>query len=148
MVEAAPDALEIADAVAARLRQHNLTARTVTLKVRFGDFRTITRSRTVADPVDSGPGVARVALQLLEGVDPAPGVRLLGVGGSGLVAVEAHQLAFDGKAPADDPEGAVAQAVDDVRRRFGDRAVGPASLLGPGGLGVRRRGDQQWGPGD
>ena len=63
----------MADATAARLRENGLAGRTVTLKVRFGDFRTITRSRTVGDPVSSGPAIARVAKELLDGVDPASG---------------------------------------------------------------------------
>ena len=45
----------MADAVAARLRAAGLAGRTVTLKVRFGDFHTITRSATVGEPVDTGP---------------------------------------------------------------------------------------------
>ena len=44
----------MADATAARLRRDGLAGRTVTLKVRFGDFRTITRSRTVPDPLSGG----------------------------------------------------------------------------------------------
>ena len=38
------------------------------------------------------------------------------------------------------------EAVDEIRRRFGDEAIGPAALAGGDGLGVKRRGDQQWGP--
>ena len=40
------------------------------------------------------------------------------------------------------------RAIDEVRRRFGDRAVGPAALVGRDGLHLKRRGDQQWGPGE
>jgi hypothetical protein len=49
---------------------------------------------------------------------------------------------------AEEAEPAVARAVEEVRRRFGDGSVGPAALLrGDEGLRVKRRGDQQWGPG-
>jgi hypothetical protein len=38
------------------------------------------------------------------------------------------------------------KAVDDIRHRFGDDAIVPATLRGPDGIRVKRRGDQQWGP--
>jgi DNA polymerase-4 len=138
--------VRMADATAARLRDSGHGGRTVTLKIRFGDFRTITRSRTVRDPVTSGPAIARVAKELLEGVDPAPGVRLLGVSVSGLVEGTTRQLSLD------DPSGGAwddaTVAVDRIRARFGADAVVPATLAGPDGIRVTRRGDQQWGPGD
>jgi len=137
------EAVRMADAVAARLRDQGLAGRTVTIKVRFGDFQTVTRSRTVAPPVDTGPGVAGVAVELLGQIDPSPGVRLLGVSTSNLVRRPARQLTFE---EAEEPWKDATRAVDEVRRRFGDEAVGPASLVGEGGMGVRRRGHQQWGP--
>ncbi|MDQ4091817.1 MAG: DNA polymerase IV [Actinomycetota bacterium] len=137
------EALRLSDAVANRLREADVAGRTVTLKVRFASFETITRSRTVPRPVDSGAAVARVAMELLDAVDPSPGVRLLGVSVSNLGPRPGEQLSLgDG----DDAEPAVARAVDEVRRRFGDKAVGPATLLRGDGLAVKRRGDQQWGP--
>ncbi len=146
------EALRMSDAVGNRLREADVAGRTVTLKVRFADFSTITRSRTVPRPVDTGTAVARVATELLEAVDPSPGVRLLGVSVSNLVPRPGEQLrlgdvAGAGGGPTRDREPAVARAVDEVRRRFGDAAVGPATLLRGDGLAVRRRGDQQWGPG-
>ena len=56
--------MRLADAVGGRLRSHGLAGRTVTLKVRYGDFRTITRSRTSPDALDGGPEIARVARAL------------------------------------------------------------------------------------
>ncbi|HEX7276066.1 MAG TPA: hypothetical protein VF244_01705, partial [Acidimicrobiales bacterium] len=131
-------------------RKAGTAGRTVTIKVRFADFRTITRSRTVPAPIDTGMEVAKVAAELLAAVDCAEGVRLLGVSTSNLVERRAEQLSFDdtGGGPADPGGAPVAQAVDDVRRRFGDAAVGPASLLRGGALELKRQGDQQWGPSD
>jgi DNA polymerase-4 len=143
------EVVRLCDAVATRLRATASAGRTVTVKVRFATFQTITRSRTVPTPVDTGPGLARVAGELLAGVDPSPGVRLLGVSVSNLVPRPGEQLCLDhlDAAGGDAAEPAVARAVDEVRRRFGDRAVGPATLLrGAEGLAVKRRGDQQWGP--
>jgi len=141
------EALRLSDAVANRLREAGVAGRTVTLKVRFASFETITRSRTVPQPIHSGAAVARVALELLEAVDPSPGVRLLGVSVSNLGPRPGEQLRLgDDGGQAGNREPAVARAVDEVRRRFGDTAVGPATLLRGDGLAVKRRGDQQWGP--
>ncbi|MGQ0520606.1 MAG: DNA polymerase IV [Actinomycetota bacterium] len=133
-----------ADAVASRLRGSALAGRTVTLKVRFNDFATITRSRTVPDALDTGPALAAVAASLLEEVDTRSGVRLLGLSVSNLSAGGARQPALDDHDPA---WAEASRAVDGVRARFGDAAVGPAALLGRDGVEVRRPGDQQWGPG-
>ncbi len=141
------EAVRLADGVSRRLRGAGLAGRTVTLKVRFASFRTVTRSRTLPAPVDAGTTIARTAAELLAGVDPSPGVRLLGVSVSNLVPRQARQLSLDDRDGDDGPEPAVASAVDEVRRRFGDGAVGPATLLRGGeGLALKRRGDQQWGP--
>ena len=140
------EVVRLADGVASRLRRQGLAGRTITLKVRFADFRTITRSRTEPEAVDTGPNLAAVGLALLESVDLSPGVRLLGLSASNLVAATGHQLSLD-DASAGEPGEGVAQAVDRVRARFGDAAVGPASLVGTEGLTVKRQGDQQWGPG-
>jgi DNA polymerase-4 len=70
--------------VCARLRKAKLSGRTVTLKVRMHDFATHTRSATLAGPTDRAVSVSRTARALLAELDTAAGVRLLGVGVSGL----------------------------------------------------------------
>jgi DNA polymerase-4 len=141
------EAMRLSDAVANRLREAGVAGRTVTLKVKFASFQTITRSRTVPRPVDGGTALARVATELLESVDLSPGVRLLGVSVSNLVPRPGEQLRLGEDAGTGaDRDPAVSRAVDEVRRRFGDAAVGPATLLRGDGLAVKRRGDQQWGP--
>jgi DNA polymerase IV len=140
------EAVRMSDAVAWRLRRSGLAGRTVTLKVRFADFQTITRSSTLPTTVDHGPTVARAALALLAGVDPTPGVRLLGVSVSGLVAGAAQQLSFEDLGGPSWHEAS--GAVDAIRERFGDRAIGPASAVGERDLQVPRPGEQQWGPND
>ncbi|CAI9412936.1 DNA polymerase IV [Nocardioides sp. T2.26MG-1] len=70
--------------VAARLRKHGLSGRTVTIKVRLHDFTTLSRSTTLSSPTDSPGTVARLARGLLTDLDTSAGVRLLGVGVSGL----------------------------------------------------------------
>ena len=138
--------VRLGDSVGSRLRAHGLAGRTVQLKVRFRDFRTITRSSTLAAPTDSSAVVVAEAKTLLAGVDPSPGVRLIGISVSGLSDGGTRQLSLDdlGAASWDDAN----LAVDAIRARFGSAAIGPATLTGPGGLRARRPGEQPWGPDD
>lgn len=70
--------------VTERLRKARLSGRTVTVKIRLHDFSTHTRSTTLASPTDNTRTVSRAAKALLAEVDTSGGVRLLGVGVSGL----------------------------------------------------------------
>jgi len=138
--------VRLADAVAARLRAAGVAGRTVSIKVRFHDFRTISRAVTLAAAVDTGPQLVQAASTLLERIDPTAGVRLLGIHVSHLTEDGARQLSLD---DLDGPEwGLATEAVDAIRARYGTEAIGPASLAGPTGLRVKRQGDQQWGPGE
>jgi DNA polymerase IV len=137
-----------ADAVAARLRKHHLSGRTVSVKVRFPDFRTLTRSVTLSHPVDTGPHVARAAKGLLAELDLSAGVRLLGVGVTGLSEGVAEQLSLEALDGGDPSWDDASRAVDQIRERYGDTAIGPAAAATPDGLRLVRRGAQQWGPDD
>jgi DNA polymerase-4 len=70
--------------VAARLRKSGLSGRTITIKVRLYDFTTLNRSATLPAPTDEAAAIARLARGLLADLDTSAGVRLLGVGVSGL----------------------------------------------------------------
>ena len=149
--------MRLADSVGARLRAHDYAGRTVSIKVRFHDFRTITRSTTLPSPIDSGRAIASAGRSLLDGVDPSPGVRLLGVSVSGLAEQATRQLTLDDAEEQHRPGGGgddasrwsdASYAMDRIRARFGDAAIGPASVASDRGLRVKRQGDQQWGPGD
>lgn len=140
------------DAVALRLRRSDLAARTVQLKVRFGDFSTITRRRTADAPFNSSTVVLALARTLFREIDITSGVRLLGVGVANLMVDPGHQLSLDldladaGAADITEVDTRTDQVVDDVRERFGSGAIGPASAAVDGILRVKRRGEQQWGP--
>ncbi len=123
--------LRLADKVGSRLRQNHSVARTFTLKVRFGDFSTITRSRTLPEPTATSGAIAAVARELLSSIDVAGGIRLLGVSSSQLTDPQPAQLAFDdfGDGGTDDRRAAVDRAVDAVRERFGDGALRAAALV-------------------
>ncbi len=74
----------LADRCVQRLRAAHLSGRTIVLKVRRYDFSTLTRSETLRGPTDDPAVVREAAARLLEAVDTTGGVRLLGVGVSGL----------------------------------------------------------------
>jgi DNA polymerase-4 len=127
------DVLRIGDQVGARLRDAAHVGRTVQLKVRYADFRTITRSRTLPAPTDVGAQIGAIARELLDALEISDGVRLLGVSVQQLEPARAVQerLAVDEPAaesgtpdPAFERHAAVERSVDAVRERFGDGAVG------------------------
>jgi DNA polymerase-4 len=138
--------VRLADAVAQRLRSSDVGARTLTLKLRFDTgFQTITRSVTSTEPIDLAPEIVAALGPLLDAIDPSPGVRLLGVAGSNLGPVT-RQLTLDDAAGEQPDWAAATGALDEIRRRFGTSAIGPASALEGGRLRVVRQGEQQWGP--
>jgi DNA polymerase IV len=83
------------DRVTARIAKDSTSARTITIKVRSYDFTTITRSLTLDQPTDSAAKILAAARQLLAGVDTSDGVRLLGVGVSGLGEFAQEDLLSD-----------------------------------------------------
>ncbi|PDQ35104.1 MAG: DNA polymerase IV [Candidatus Lumbricidophila eiseniae] len=128
--------LGLADAVAVRLREHGVLARTVALKIRYNDFRTLTRSRTLAEPTDVGRRLYDEATGVLAGlIGSGERVRLLGV--------RAEQLQPAGTgAPLWDPDEEwrdTERTVDSIAAKFGRGALRPAALL--------RSGDRVRGPG-
>ncbi len=122
--------LRLAERTASRLRAKGLCARTVTLKVRWASFRTLTRSRTLDAEVDTAAELYQVAKDLYLGLSVAkPRIRLLGVTTSGLApGPPRRQLELLGQRPRPRWTEA-ARAVDSIRRRFGDEAVSPAALI-------------------
>lgn len=134
--------VRLSDAVASRLRKHGSGARTLTLKVRFAGFRTVTRSTTLDSAVDTGPELVGVLRPLLRSLDVSHGVRLLGVSTSNF-AQPSRQLSL-----LDDAHGTdrTAGTIDEIRERFGSAAIGPASSISGRSLRVVRKGAQQWGP--
>jgi DNA polymerase IV len=144
--------LAMAEAVASRLREAKLAGRTVNLKVRFGDFTTITRAQSVATPIRTGPELLAVGRALLAGIDTAQGVRLLGISAGNLTEPGALQMSLlDGTETSAVDWDDATSTMDAIRHRFGKDAIGPARLITPDSsgrvrIGVRSPGEQQWGP--
>jgi DNA polymerase-4 len=124
--------LAMADGVAGRLRSAGLRAATVHVKVRDSAFRTITRQRTLAQPTDLAEPIWRTALELARPELRGIHVRLLGVGTSGFAEREQLTLFEEEAAGEGGRRRRATEAADAVRRRFGDRAVIRARLLGSG----------------
>src|SRR5688500_6641959 len=103
--------------VADRLRRNGMSGRTVTLKVRHHDFETHTRSSTLRGPTDSPRVLSETARALLDCVDLAGGLRLLGVGVSGLADWVQDDL-FTEPDDGDEPEEAVIDPGPEVRPRY------------------------------
>ncbi len=103
----------------------------MSVKIRFADFTTITRARTLSEATDVGAVLYATARQLYEalGLDRAR-LRLVGIRVEGLVESEAapHQLALGERASG---RREVEQAADRAVRRFGSGVVRPGSLVDP-----------------
>lgn len=111
-----------AESVAADLRNVQRKARTVTLKLRYGDFSTITRSRTLERATSSEDDIYAIGAQLLEDALERDGraIRLIGLGVTQL-AEDAMQLdLFDPKRTANE---SLIKAIDQLRARYGSRTV-------------------------
>jgi DNA polymerase-4 len=127
--------VRLADRACERVRNNELVARTLTLKVRFGNFETRTRARTLPEATDISTVVVATARELLEAFDVTRGIRLLGLSLSQLSARPMTQTTLDLVDGATDEQhrterrAAVEHAVDEVRDRFGSHAVRPATLV-------------------
>ncbi|OKK17686.1 DNA polymerase IV [Streptomyces sp. CB00455] len=128
----------LADRCVQRLRGSGHSGRTIVLKVRRYDFSTLTRSETLRGPTDDPAVVREAAGRLLEGVDTTGGVRLLGVGVTGLADYTQEDLfaqSLTAEARAAGPDGV--EEVQDARPQAGAEAgaVGsaPGSVEAAGG---------------
>jgi DNA polymerase-4 len=117
----------MAGRVAERLRASAWSGRTVTLKLRRYDFTTLTRSQTLPQPTDDARQIAAIARRLLTEVGTGGGLRLLGVGVSGLSVYAQGDLFADEDAGDDEPDDVV-------------EAPPPQAA-------VHRSGDRRWWPG-
>ncbi|MFF3414458.1 DNA polymerase IV [Streptomyces sp. NPDC002698] len=128
----------LADRCVRRLRRAGLSGRTIVLKVRRYDFSTLTRSETLRGPTDD-PGVVReAAARLLEGVDTTGGVRLLGVGVTGLADYTQEDLFAQAQAAAAGEPAAEEHAADEpAEAAAADGETVPAERRWPSGHDVR-----------
>lgn len=120
--------LRQADDAAARLRAAGLVSRTVVLKLRYTDFSTVTKSRTLAEPTDVGRRIYEEAIAAWDALGAA-GKRIR------LIGVRVEQLGESGSGlslwdPDEDWRDAET-TIDEVAARFGKGSIRPAALLRP-----------------
>ncbi|MET9860229.1 DNA polymerase IV [Streptomyces smyrnaeus] len=142
-----------------RLRAAGRSGRTVVIKVRSYDFSTLTRSETLRGPTDDPGVVKEAALRLLDGVDTTAGVRLLGVGVSGLADFTQEDLFAQAQAALSQetadtghPEGAQSPARAEESPREGEGPVRAEEAAREPGAAVEEPGaavpaDRRWIPG-
>jgi DNA polymerase-4 len=120
--------LALANKVAGRLRRAGQAGRTVSVKIRLADFRTLSRSRTVSLPTDVAQEIYTIAWALYEAARPGMRIRLLGVRVEGLAAADGapRQLTLGER---DHGWREAERAADAAAARFGSDIVRPASLL-------------------
>jgi DNA polymerase-4 len=120
----------LADKVARRLRKYEMAGRTVTLKIRYDDFRTSTRSHTLPLPTNDNQLIFKQSLLLLGKTDAGKrAVRLLGISVSQLFSDAIMQMElFSGR---NNPvkRQQINQAVDNIKAKFGGQSIRPGRLL-------------------
>lgn len=132
--------LSLSDRIGRRLRAKGREGRTVTVRVRFPGPRVVSRSETLGAAVSATDAIDHVASKLLRQAidDPKEPVTLVGISVSGLGQASAHQMELqldEGEAErtgsaAAEAATAIDRQLDEIRRRFGDKAVTRAGLLG------------------
>ena len=131
-----------AERVGASLRRHGLAGRTVTVKIKYADFRQITRQTTLAHRISSTETIYDTACAILDGVDLAGRVRLIGVGVSGFEEGGPSQLSLMPEPKPQSEEkrrGRLDRAVDALRARYGRDAVVRGRLFEPQGESDREQ---------
>ncbi len=132
--------LTLAERVGRRLRAKDREGRTISLRARFPDGRIVARSETLDAPVSATEAIVKIARRLLRAArqDPSEPVTLVGISVSGLIdgagiqmelGLDEGEVERTGSQAADAGE-AVDRQVDAIRRRFGDKAVMRAGLMG------------------
>lgn len=128
--------LALAERVGSRLRQDRCAGRTVTLKLRYGNFQTLTRRRTLETPTQIDSTLYQTAVSLLEqqqGI--AGGLRLLGITVSQLEPEKPVESSLFGN--PEEKGRQLSGAVDNMRRKFG------ANVLVHGRLAPRKEGKEK-----
>ena len=123
-----PDLLDghiwrLAEQVADRAKARRLAGRTVTLKLKRGDFQQLSRRHTLPDPTQTADRIYRAARSLFDHAGVSGPFRLIGVGISDLVAEDQADQSADLLDPAAPRRAAAERATDTIHARFGTQAI-------------------------
>ncbi len=127
----------LAEQVSDRAKAKGLAGRTVTLKLRQGDFRLVTRRQALGEPTQIGDRIYRVARGLFDQAGVKGPFRLIGCGLSDIVPDEGADLSGDLLDPDAVKRAAAERATDAIRARFGSDAIFKGRALRRGGPGQR-----------
>jgi DNA polymerase IV len=127
-----------ADRVGQNQRKHGLKGRTITLKVKYSDFQSLTRSKTLPDPTNTTDVIYQVAADLLDSIELARPVRLIGLGLSNYNNTGVEQLNMldhmqhncAGVVRATKKQQQLDETLDAVRNKFGNKVICRGSLFG------------------
>jgi DNA polymerase-4 len=107
--------------VARRLRESNLMAATIKLKIRWPDFTTLTRQTTLPHSTDQADEIGKVALSLMKTVRrPGQAVRLIGIGVSGLMLPIRQLALWDTRS---EKSRRLQEAIDELREKYGEKVI-------------------------
>jgi len=119
----------LCEKVGFRLRKHKLAGKTIHLKLRYSDFSTITRNKTISNPTNETEKIYKTITSLFEkNYIDGQAVRLVGVGVSGFEEITAQQLSIFESV---DKKGRQLDALEDeIRTKFGTKLINRADSLG------------------
>ena len=121
--------LQLSEMVGRRARKYKVAGRTVTLTIRYPDFTTFSRQESRSSHTNNSEEIYQASVKILDSVELAQPIRLLGVKISNLTGHTEQLPLF----PAERKKALIASAMDDVNNKFGDFAVTFGSLLGRDG---------------
>jgi len=121
--------LSQAERVGGDLRRHGYKGRTVTLKIKYADFKQITRSRSLDGRTDNTAVVFETACELLQKVELRRPVRLIGLGVSNFEARNRQVTLFEEEPQEREATSELDKAVDAVREKFGNKSVTRVEIM-------------------
>ena len=123
--------LDLSNKVAKRLRAAEYFARTITIKVRFADFTSVTRSKSLSSSTDLATEIYATSKSLFDAMQlQRARVRLVGVRATGLVPASESSVQME-FSQRDSGWREAEHAIDQVSQKFGNSAVKPARLIKP-----------------
>ena len=123
----AKEILRMCERASSRMRERSLFAKTITLKIRFADFTTINRSKTLPLPIDTTHEIYEVAKGLYEGLSiERARIRLVGVSLDNLHTDTHEQLVLGGR---ESSWRELQEGIDAAKARFGRDSVRPGRLI-------------------
>ncbi len=123
--------LDLATRVGERLRSHERQGQTISIKVKFYDFSTKSRSLTLVEPTSDTMEIFQRGWKLLQKTEAGrKPVRLLGISVSNLrVSADSYQQDLFGKTKQREKKRILSEVVDQINRKYGGRTINPAVLF-------------------